>query len=102
MSKFPKSDPIWLVSNPDIVQRKAFEKYGQGAIITRSKAKDKKYSIKNSSGKLINFGNINYEDFTFTGDEQKRMNYLKRSGGIKGNWKDNPYSPNNLSRYLLW
>ena len=46
MSKFPKSDPIWLVSNPDIVQRKAFEKYGQGAIITRSKAKDKKYSIK--------------------------------------------------------
>ena len=102
MSKFPKSDPIWLVSNPDIVQRKAFEKYGQGAIITRSKAKDKKYSIKNSSGKLINFGNINYKDFTFTGDEQKRMNYLKRSAGIKGNWKDNPYSPNNLSRYLLW
>jgi len=102
MSKFPKSDPIWLVSNPDIVQRKAFEKYGQGAIITKSKAKDKKYSIKNSSGKLINFGNINYEDFTKHSDQVRREKYLKRSSGIHGNWKDNPYSPNNLSRYLLW
>jgi hypothetical protein len=45
---FPKSDPIWLVSNPDIVQKKAYEKYGKNAIILRSKAKNKKYAIKNT------------------------------------------------------
>ena len=99
---FPKSDPIWLVSNPDIVQKKAYEKYGKNAIILRSKTKNKKYAIKNTYGKLINFGNINYEDFTKHSSEARREAYLKRSLGIKGDWKDNPYSPNNLSRYLLW
>ena len=90
------------VSNPNTVQRKAHEIYGDDATIYRSKAKDKKYSIRNEQGKLINFGNIHYKDFTFTGDEQKRINYLKRSAGIKGNWKNDKYSPNNLSRLLLW
>ena len=99
---FPKSDPIWLVSNPDIVQKRAHERYGKNAIIFRSKAKDKKYSIQNPSGKLINFGNINYKDFTKHSDQVRREKYLKRSSGIQGNWRDNPYSPNNLSRYLLW
>ena len=100
--KIFKNDPIWDVSNPNTVQKKAHEIYGRDAIIYRSKAKDKKYSIRNPEGRLINFGNIHYKDFTFTGDEQKRMNYLKRSAGIHGNWKDNPYSPNILSRSLLW
>ena len=102
MKRILKNDPIWLVSNPNTVQRKAHEIYGNDVEIYRSKAKDKKYSIRNPQGKLINFGNIHYKDFTFTGDEQKRKNYLKRSVGIKGNWKNDKYSPNNLSRLLLW
>ena len=97
-----KTDPIWTVSNPSVVQKKAHEILGRDATIYRSKAKNKKYSIRNPQGQLINFGNIHYKDFTFTGDEQKRMNYLKRSEGIKGNWRDDKYSPNNLSRLLLW
>jgi len=102
MKRILKNDPIWQVSNPTIVQKKAYEIYGRDAMIYRSKAKDKKYSIRNPQGRLINFGNIHYKDFTFTGDEQKRTNYLKRSAGIRGNWKDDKYSPNNLSRLLLW
>ena len=31
-----------------------------------------------------------------------RINYLKRSSKIKGNWKNNLYSPNNLSRKIIW
>ena len=85
MKRILKTDPIWSVSNPTEVQKKAYEIYGRDAMIYRSKAKDKKYSIRNPEGRLINFGNIHYKDFTFTGDEQKRMNYLKRSAGIRGN-----------------
>lgn len=97
-----KTDPIWNVSNPSLVQKKAYEILGRDATIYRSKAKNKKYSIRNPQGQLVNFGNIDYEDYTKHRNEERRQNYLKRSEGIKGNWKDNKYSPNNLSRLLLW
>jgi len=41
-------------------------------------------------------------DFTHHNDELRRQSYLKRSAGIRGNWKENKYSANNLSRSLLW
>ena len=34
--------------------------------------------------------------------EMRRMNYLNRSAGIRGDWKKNGYSPNNLSRNIIW
>jgi hypothetical protein len=43
-----------------------------------------------------------YEDFTKHKDEKRRENYLKRTANIRGKWKDDPYSKNNLSRCLLW
>ena len=52
-------------------------------------------------GHNVNFGSA-MVDFTKHHDEQRRQNYLKRSAGIRGNWKENKYSPNNLSRSLLW
>jgi DNA-directed RNA polymerase beta subunit len=58
-------------------------------------------SIETPEGHKVNFGS-NMEDFTKHNDEQRRQNYLKRSAGIRGNWKENKYSPNNLSRSLLW
>jgi len=100
--KIFKNDPIWQVSNPTIVQKKAHEIYGRDAIIYRSKAKDKKYSIRNPQGRLINFGNIHYEDYTKHKNDDRRENYLKRSTKIKGNWKDDPYSPNMMRIRLLW
>ena len=48
------------------------------------------------------FGNINYEDFSYHKNNTRRENYLKRSGNIKGNWENNKYSPNQLSRNILW
>ena len=41
MLMIPKNDPIWNVSNPKIVQQKAYEIYGKNAQILRSKSKPK-------------------------------------------------------------
>ena len=92
-------------SNPEISQKNAFKKYGKDALLYISTRKNKKYSILNpSTGKMVHFGSIEppYEDFTKHRNEQRRQHYLKRSNLIKGDWRDNPYSPNNLSRRILW
>ena len=102
MLMIPKIDPIWNVSNPKIVQQKAYDIYGKNAQILRSKTKTKKYAIRDPNGKTVNFGSISAEDYTKHRDEKRRDSYLKHSAGIKGKWKENPYSPNNLSRSLLW
>ena len=67
-----------------------------------STRKNKKYMIMNDDNHWVHFGQLGYEDFTKHLDEQRRLNYLKRSTKIKGNWKDNIFSPNNLSINLLW
>lgn len=100
--RFPIDDEIWIYSNPVIAQQTAFKKYGSNAILYRSKAKNKKYSIINPNGKIINFGQMGYEDFTKHQNSLRRFDYLQRSGKIKGRWKDDGYSPNNLSRNILW
>jgi hypothetical protein len=100
--RFPKTDAIWIYSNPKIAQRKAFEFYGPEAILTRSNTKNKKYCIQTPEGKTINFGQMGYEDFTKHNDELRRYNYLMRTSKIRGDWKSNKYSPNNLSRTILW
>jgi hypothetical protein len=66
--------------------------------------KIKKYMILNpyNNFKPVQFGSINHEDFTKHNDEQRRENYLRRASKIKGDWKNNPFSPNNLSINLLW
>ena len=100
--RFNEYDAIWDYSNPLKAQQQAFKIYGATAILYRSKKKDKKYSIIAPDGKIVNFGQMGYEDFLKHGDNVRKMNYLNRSAKIKGDWKDNPYSPNNLSRRILW
>jgi hypothetical protein len=90
------------VSNPTIVKQKAKQIFGSSVKIVESKSKGKKYSIITPQGRRINFGSIDYEDFTKHKDKQRRDNYLKRSAGIRGNWKNNKYSANMLSRKILW
>jgi hypothetical protein len=58
--------------------------------------------IEKPDGKWAHFGQIGYEDYTKHKDEYRRMNYLLRSSNIKGNWKNDMYSPNNLSINILW
>lgn len=66
-----------------------------------STRKDKKYMIHDGD-KWVHFGSIHHQDYTYHGDENRRMNYLRRARNIGGKWKDNPYSPNNLAIHLLW
>ena len=100
--RFPPDDVIWDYSNPLEAQQKAFKIYGPTAILYRSKAKNKKYSIVNPSGKIINFGQIGYEDFLKHKNLARKNSYLTRTANMKGRWKDDGYSPNNLSRNILW
>jgi hypothetical protein len=102
LSRFPKSDSIWNYSNPKTVQRKARLLYGRKATIFRSPLKTKKYFIIDDEGRKVHFGAMGMEDYTHHHDERRRDSYLKRSIAIRGNWKDNPFSKNNLSRQLLW
>jgi len=89
-------------SNPVIAQKNTEKFLGKNKKLFISKRKDKKYYVKNPDGTKVHFGAMGYQDFTRTHNIQKRKNYLKRSAGIKGNWKNDKYSPNNLARNILW
>lgn len=97
------NDPLYQVSNPREVQRKALQLYGKDAIVYKSDKPNKKYQILNkNTGKWVYFGDAKMEDFTRHQDLQRRKNYLARALGIKGKWRNNPYSPNTLAIFLLW
>jgi len=89
-------------STPEIVLQKAQHYLGKNVRLFISNKTDKKYMVEDPNGKMIHFGAIGYEDYTKHGDEFRRNNYLARTSNMKGNWRDNPYSPNNLARNLLW
>jgi hypothetical protein len=102
-SRFPKDNIIWNVSNPKIVQNKANKFLGKDNTIYLSTRKDKKYMILDkNTNKWVHFGSLLYEDFTKHADLIKKNRYLNRATNIKGDWKENKYSPNNLSINLLW
>jgi len=88
------------VSNFAEVQRRAKEIYGRKVEVSTRPAK--KYQILNNEGKLVHFGDAKMEDFTKHLDEGRRHSYLSRALGIKGKWRDNPFSPNTLAILLLW
>ena len=83
-----------------IVNNKSQQLYNRPVFV--STRKDKKYMILNDSKKFIHFGANGYEDFTKHMDENRRRLYLDRATKIKGNWKSDKFSPNNLSIHLLW
>jgi hypothetical protein len=93
---------IRLYSNPTEVYRRASKYLGKTAKIGLSTKKEKKYMVVTPDGKIVHFGQMGYEDYTKHKNKTRRKNYLRRSRGIKGNWKKNKYSPNNLSIHLLW
>ena len=67
-----------------------------------STRKNKKYMIMNDDHKYIHFGDSRYEYFTKHQDKERLKNYLSRATKIKGNWRKDKYSPNNLAINLLW
>ena len=94
---------ITYYSDPSVAQHKAYDYLGNTAKLYLSSRKDKKYQIYDTNQhKWVHFGQLGYEDYTKHHDEERRRKYLNRSTKIKGNWQDNPYSPNNLSINILW
>ena len=75
---------------------------GNDVIILPSTRKNKKFMIMKPDNKYVHFGDKRYEDFTQHKNKDRQQNYLKISSNIKGNWKNNKYSPNNLSMNILW
>ena len=64
---------------------------------------NKKYDVYDPiNNKWVSFGQIGYEDFTKHNDKERRKRYLNRATNMKGDWRDNKYSPNNLSIHILW
>ena len=102
LSQRIKAEEIKRFSDPDQVAKMAKKYFGKDVPIYLSTKKDKKYMVQDPNGKWVHFGQMGYEDFTKHRDEQRRNNYLNRSRNIRGNWKENKYSPNNLSIHILW
>ncbi len=94
--------PIRLYSNPTEVYRLAKKYLGKTAKIGLSTKKEKKYIITTPHGNVVHFGQMGYEDFTKHKDATRRRNYLTRSARIRGDWKKDKYSANNLARKILW
>jgi len=99
-----KLKDLLKVSNPKKVIENAQRYFNNPEIkVYLSTRKNSKYAIYDPiHKKLSHFGNINYSDYSHHQNEERRENYIRRASNIKGNWQDNPYSPNNLAINLLW
>jgi hypothetical protein len=101
--KETKLDMLKSITNFDVAQEKAEAYLGKNTMLFTSPKKDKKYRIYNPiKDKWVDFGSSQYEDFTKHQDPIRRERYLQRATNIKGKWREDPYSPNNLSIHILW
>jgi hypothetical protein len=91
-------------SNPERVRRNLDKYLGKDIPLYISTRRNKKYMIQRLDGKFIHFGQFNppMKDFTHHKNDIRRINYLRRATHIKGDWREDKYSPNNLSINLLW
>jgi len=97
-----KYDEVKKYSNPAQVRKKAVAHGYDPSRLFISPLPHKKYMILTPEGRRVHFGQIPYEDYTKHKDDTRRENYLRRSAGTRGDWKNNRYAPNTLSRTLLW
>ena len=98
-----RNDKLYQVSDPVEAQKNTIKYLGKNKVLYRSNKPNKKYMILDTiNNKWVHFGDIEYEDFTKHKDQERRERYLTRAKNIKGDWKDNKYSSNNLSMNILW
>lgn len=99
-----KLEQLLKISNPKEVIKKAQQYFNNPDIkVYLSNKKNKKYAIYDPiNKKLVHFGQMGFEDYTMHKDDKRRQNYLLRASHIKGEWKNNPYSANNMSMHILW
>lgn len=99
---YTKFKQLLNFSNPEEVIRKSKIYFNEDIPIYISSKPDKKYMIQKPDGKMVHFGQMGYEDYTKHNNLKRQQLYLKRTSNIKGNWRNDKYSPNNLSRNILW
>jgi len=95
-------DELLNWSNPIEVKMNAISYLGKNVPLYFSFKPDKKYMVITPDEKVVHFGAFGMEDYTKHKDEKRRKNYLARTANMRGDWANNKYSPNNLSRHLLW
>lgn len=94
-------------SSPATARRRAAALF-PGATLRPSTRRAKKYMLlppegpKTTTTGWVHFGEMGYTDFTLHKDPERRRRYLARSALIRGDWRKNKYSPNNLARRILW
>ena len=99
-----KLNELLKISNPKEVQKKLNEYIGKDTKLYISSRKNKKYMIidPTNDNKFIHWGQMGFEDFTYHNNLDRKKRYLARAMNIRGSWKNNKYSPNNMSIYTLW
>lgn len=90
-------------SNPATARRRAAALF-PGATLRASTRRAKKYMLlpPGQTTGWVHFGEMGYTDFTRHRDPERRRRYLVRSARIRGDWRANKYSANNLARRILW
>lgn len=97
------SKKLLAVSNPRVAQKYAFRFLGKSGVLYPSSRAHKKYQVWDPNRqRWVHFGDIYREDFTRHKDPKRWLNYRTRSLHIRGHWKRDKYSPNNLAREILW
>ena len=97
-----KDTDILNYSDPDRVWDNAIKYLKKNIVIALSTRKNKKYMVRRPDGIWVHFGEMKFEDFTKHKDKKRQSAYLKRTENIKGDWKSDKYSANNLARNILW
>lgn len=101
----PKNDDLYKYSDPIQAQKNLNKYLDRHKTLYKSTRPSKKYMVYDDyDNKWIHFGSMKppYEDFLKHQNKKRQSNYISRASNIKGNWKDNEYSSNNLSINILW
>jgi hypothetical protein len=106
--------------NPSVYLKKAQKKakdagYGNGAkLLGFATDGVHKLAMPNEDGRMVLFGRVGYGDHLIwshleksgkapQGTASKKRNVFQKSHSqIRGDWKDDPFSPNNLALKILW
>lgn len=95
--------PIRRVSSPEKAQRALARYLGRKVPLYLSTRKKHKYMVWNPrTESMVHFGHMDYEDYTRHQDKDRRASYLQRAKHIRGSWRRDPWSPNNLAIHVLW
>lgn len=86
----------------NIIKQNIIDYFGKPVPIYISSRENKKFYVINPEGKKVHFGDSRYSSFEEHRDKARRKAYLARATAIKGDWKKDKYSPNNLAIHLLW